>query len=71
MIVYSSHELEMVERVCHEVLILSDGRVAAHAPTAALRQQVNAASLEDAFRTLVITTDVDAVAGDIVTAITH
>jgi ABC-2 type transport system ATP-binding protein len=71
MIVYSSHELEMVERVCHEVLILSDGRVAAHAPTAALRQQVNAASLEDAFRTLVITTDVDAVAGDILTAITH
>src|SRR5437016_10883363 len=33
MIVYSSHELKMVERVCNEVLILSDGRVAAHAPT--------------------------------------
>jgi ABC-2 type transport system ATP-binding protein len=71
MIVYSSHELEMVERVCSEVLILRDGRVAAHASTAALRQQVNAASLEDAFRTLVMTTDVDAVAGEIVAAITH
>ena len=71
MIVYSSHELEMVERVCSQVLILSDGRVAAHAPTAALREQVNAASLEDAFRTLVITTDVESVAGEIVTAITH
>lgn len=71
MIVYSSHELEMVERVCSEVLILRDGRVAAHASTAALRQQVNASSLEDAFRTLVMTTDVDVVAGDIVTAITH
>jgi ABC-2 type transport system ATP-binding protein len=70
-IVYSSHELEMVERVCTEVLILRDGRVAAHAPTATLRQQVNAASLEDAFRALVFTIDVDAVAGDIVTAITH
>jgi len=70
-IVYSSHELEMVERVCTEVLILRDGRVAAHAPTATLRQQVNAASLEDAFRALVFTTDVDAVAGDIVSAITH
>jgi ABC-2 type transport system ATP-binding protein len=69
MIVYSSHELEMVERVCHEVLILRDGRVAAHASTAALRQQVNADSLEDAFRTLVITTDVESVAADIVTAI--
>ena len=52
-----------------EVLILREGRVAAHAPTAALRAQVNAASLEDAFRALVFTTDVDAVAGEIVAAI--
>jgi ABC-2 type transport system ATP-binding protein len=71
MIVYSSHELEMVERVCNEVLILSDGRVAAHAPIATLREQVNATSLEDAFRTLVITTDVESVAADIGTSITH
>ncbi len=70
-IIYSSHELEMVERVCSEVLILREGRVAAHAATATLRQQVNAASLEDAFRALVFTTDVDAVAGEIVAAITH
>src|SRR5689334_17080056 len=70
-IIYSSHELEMVEKVCSEVLILREGRVAAHATTAALREQVNAASLEDAFRALVFTTDVDAVAGEIVDAITH
>jgi ABC-2 type transport system ATP-binding protein len=70
-VIYSSHELEMVERVCSEVLILRDGRVAAHAATAAVREQVNAASLEDAFRALVFTTDVDAVAGQIVDAITH
>jgi ABC-2 type transport system ATP-binding protein len=70
-VIYSSHELEMVEKVCSEVLILREGRVAAHAPTAQLRQQVNAASLEDAFRALVFTTDVDAVAGEIVAAITH
>jgi ABC-2 type transport system ATP-binding protein len=68
-VIYSSHELEMVERVCSEVLILRDGRVAAHAATATLRQQVNAASLEDAFRALVFTTDVDAVAEEIVSAI--
>ena len=55
----------MVERVCSEVLILREGRVAAHAATAVLREQVNAASLEDAFRTLVFTTDIDAVAGEI------
>jgi ABC-2 type transport system ATP-binding protein len=70
-IVYSSHELDIVERVCSEVLILREGRVAAHASTAELRAQVNAASLEDAFRTLVFTTDVDAMADEIVTAITH
>jgi ABC-2 type transport system ATP-binding protein len=69
-IIYSSHELEMVEKVCNEVLILREGRVAAHATTAALREQVNASSLEDAFRTLVFTTDVDAVAGEIIAAIT-
>jgi len=70
-IIYSSHELEMVEKVCNEVLILREGRVAAHATTAALREQVNAASLEDAFRALVFTTDVDAVAGEIIAAISH
>jgi ABC-2 type transport system ATP-binding protein len=70
-VIYSSHELEMVEKVCSEVLILREGRVAAHAATAGLRDQVNAASLEDAFRTLVFTTDTDAVAGEILTAISH
>jgi ABC-2 type transport system ATP-binding protein len=70
-VIYSSHELEMVERVCTEVLILREGRVAAHAPTATLREQVNAASLEDAFRALVFTTDVDAVAAEILSAISH
>jgi len=68
-VIYSSHELEMVEKICSEVLILRDGRVAAHAATAALREQVNAASLEDAFRALVFTTDVDAVAAEIVAVI--
>jgi ABC-2 type transport system ATP-binding protein len=70
-VIYSSHELEMVEKVCTEVLILREGRVAAHATTAALREQVNAASLEDAFRALVFTTDIDAVADDILAAISH
>jgi ABC-2 type transport system ATP-binding protein len=70
-VIYSSHELEMVERICAEVLILREGRVAAHATTAELRQRVNAASLEDAFRALVFTTDVDAVANEIVAAIAH
>jgi ABC-2 type transport system ATP-binding protein len=63
-VIYSSHELEAVEKVCSDVLILREGRVAAHATTAALRAQVNAASL-------VFTTDVDAVAGEILDAIAN
>jgi ABC-2 type transport system ATP-binding protein len=69
MIIYSSHELEMVERVCHEVLILSDGRVAAHASTSAVREQVNADTPDHAYRTHSTTTAVATVAADIVTAI--
>ena len=70
-VIYSSHELEIVERVCTEVLILRDGRVAAHATTAELRAQVNGASFEDAFRAVAFTTDVDAVADEIIAAIAH
>ena len=69
MVVYSSHVLEMVEQVCSEVLILHDGRVAANNSVTELRRTLDAASLEDAFRTLVVRTDVDHVARDILSAI--
>jgi ABC-2 type transport system ATP-binding protein len=69
MVVYSSHVLEMVEQVCSEVLILHEGRVAAHNSVTELRRTLDAASLEDAFRTLVVRTDVDDVARDILSVI--
>ena len=69
MVVYSSHVLEMVEQVCSEVLILHEGRVAAHNSVTELRRTLDAASLEDAFRTLVVRADVDDVARDIVSVI--
>jgi ABC-2 type transport system ATP-binding protein len=69
MVVYSSHMLEMVEQVCTEVLILHEGRVAAHNSVTELRRTLDASSLEDAFRTLVVRTDVDEVAKDIVSVI--
>jgi ABC-2 type transport system ATP-binding protein len=69
MVVYSSHVLEMVEQVCVEVLILHEGRVAAHNSVKELRRTLDASSLEDAFRTLVVRADVDDVAGDIIAAI--
>ena len=53
-ILYSSHVLEMVEQVCTQVLILHEGRVAAQNSVSELRRTLDAASLEDAFRTLVV-----------------
>ena len=70
-VIYTSHELDMVERICTDVVILRDGRVAAHATSSALREQVQANTLEDAFRALVLTTDVDAAARAVVNAIEH
>jgi len=66
MVVYSSHVLEMVEQVCSQVVILHEGRVAARNSVSELRRTLDAASLEDAFRTLVVRTNVDDVAGEIV-----
>jgi ABC-2 type transport system ATP-binding protein len=69
MVVYSSHVLEMVEQVCSEVLILHEGRVAANNSVTELRRTLDAASLDDAFRTLVVRTYVDDLARDIVSVI--
>jgi ABC-2 type transport system ATP-binding protein len=65
-IVFSSHVLEAVEQVATDVLILHDGRVVAHDSVVRLRELVQVPSLEQVFRTLVIETDLDGVARDIV-----
>ena len=65
-VVYSSHVLETVEHVATDVLILHDGRVVAHDSVARLRALMDAPSLERVFRTLVVETDIDRVAQDLV-----
>jgi ABC-2 type transport system ATP-binding protein len=65
-VLYSSHVLESVERVATNVLILHDGRVVAHDSVARLRQLMDAPSLERVFRTLVVETDIDRLAQDLV-----
>ena len=65
-VVYSSHVLEIVEQVATDVLILHEGRVVAHDSVARLRELMQLRSLEQVFRTLVIETDIDRVALDIV-----
>jgi ABC-2 type transport system ATP-binding protein len=65
-IVYSSHVLESVEQVATDVLILHDGRVVAHDSVVRLRELMQLPSLEQVFRALVIETDIDRLARDIV-----
>lgn len=66
MVVYSSHVLDIVEQVATDVLILHDGRVVAHDSAAHLRELMKLSSLEEVFKTLVIETDIDRVAADLV-----
>jgi ABC-2 type transport system ATP-binding protein len=64
-ILYSSHVLEVVEKVCHTVLILRKGRVVADDSVARLRELMEESSLEGVFAQLTETEDADAVANRI------
>jgi ABC-2 type transport system ATP-binding protein len=65
MILYSSHVLEVVEKVAHIVLILRKGRVVAHDSVARLREVLAESSLEGVFAQLTNSQDSDAIAGRI------
>jgi ABC-2 type transport system ATP-binding protein len=62
MILYSSHVLEVVEKVAHTVLILRKGRVVAHDSVARLREVMSESSLEGVFAQLTNPEDTDAIA---------
>jgi ABC-2 type transport system ATP-binding protein len=66
LVVYSSHVLEIVEQVATDVLILLQGRVVAHGSVAELRGMTAQPSLEHVFRQLVVETDVDRVARQLI-----
>lgn len=53
MILYSSHVLEVVERICLRVLILREGKVIANDSVEKLRANLRSESLEDVFAQLV------------------
>lgn len=65
-IIYSSHVLEIVEKVATSVLILHDSRVVAHDSVSRLRDLMALPSLEQVFRKVVVETNVEQVARDIV-----
>jgi ABC-2 type transport system ATP-binding protein len=60
-IVYSSHEMDLVEKVCDDVVILRKGQVVANDSVERLRQQSRSATLEGVFTALAVDHDVDRV----------
>jgi len=67
-ILYSSHVLEVVEKICSRVIILRNGSVVADDSVERLRDLMKLASLENIFAELVLQRDTKTIAGDIVQA---
>jgi ABC-2 type transport system ATP-binding protein len=66
MILYSSHVLDYVERLCPEVVVLHRGNIVAEGPVAQLRAMMQReSSLEDVITQLVTTVDPERTARDI------
>ncbi len=65
-ILYISHVLEVVERVCQRVIILSKGRVVADAKPQELTQLMALPNLEAVFSQLVRHTDTEQLAQELV-----
>jgi ABC-2 type transport system ATP-binding protein len=64
-IVYSSHVLEAVEKICSRVVILRRGEAVANDSVENLRALMRAPSLEDVFSQLVLKEDTQQIASDI------
>ncbi len=64
-ILYSSHVLEVVEKLCSNVIVLHRGVVVAHDSVEHLRETLSRGSLEEVFAQLVFKEDPERVARDI------
>jgi len=64
-VVFSSHELDTVERVCSHVVILHRGKVVADDSIENLRSLMAAPTLEDIFSQLVVEQDSEAMSRQI------
>jgi ABC-2 type transport system ATP-binding protein len=65
-VLYISHVLEVVERVCSRVIVLAQGRIAADAPPGELIRLTALPSLESVFAELVKQTNTETLARDVV-----
>jgi ABC-2 type transport system ATP-binding protein len=64
-VLFSSHELETVERVCSHVVILHRGKVVADDSIERLRGLMNEPTLEGIFSRLAVEQDVEAISREI------
>jgi ABC-2 type transport system ATP-binding protein len=64
-ILYSSHVLELVEKLCSSVIVLHRGSIVADASVEQLRGVVSSRSLEEVFSQLVLRNDPETTARDI------
>jgi len=70
-ILYISHVLEVVERICAKVIIIYKGQIKAEDRVDRLRDLMQVPSLEEIFTQLVQHEDMEAVAKDIAEAISQ
>jgi ABC-2 type transport system ATP-binding protein len=68
-ILYISHVLEVVELVCHRVIVIAKGRILADAPPSELKTSLALANLESVFAQLVKQQDTQSVAQELVQTI--
>jgi len=70
-IIYSSHILEVVEKICSRVIILHEGRIVADDSEDKLRKMMKLPSLESIFGKLTVTEDTQAKAREMMDIITY
>jgi ABC-2 type transport system ATP-binding protein len=68
-IFFCSHVLEVVEKICSQLIILRKGEVIAYGPTSGVVGSIGQSSLEGTFLQLVGDRDVEKIANDIVSVI--
>jgi ABC-2 type transport system ATP-binding protein len=68
-IFYSSHELDTVEKISTRVMILRAGQVVADDSAAHLRELMHLPSLEEVFSELAVKDDLEALAGEVLSAV--
>ena len=68
-ILFSSHILEVVERICTRISVIDKGRLIAQGTSDDIRRQTGSATLEEAFSRLTGVRDPSSVTADILTAL--